>query len=508
MVCTSLIVKTKGLPESDRPISPTPARLKIAIFPPITNPLRNGPILYIMSGNFTFELLCIDPADIVNQEAFIHALSYSKELWNGKSPIITQDKNGAPFIRSGEDMLVTVLPVDTSKILTDLVDAAFVLRIESKYFENLEPYRQRLLRHLRDNLKFAHIRILKDDISSEIANQLYPKINAVENLLRRYLIKFFFQRVGMNWWDVTATPKMIEKVKSRQRNRSNQFSYFINSDIEFADFDDLGLLIYKQSTGFNDPEKVLEMLEGINTIDGLNELKGNLQGNYTKYFKKFFRDKDFEKLWKEMSRIRNKVAHQATFFHAELKRGKELSSSLTRIITEAEQHIDEIVLSLKEKKAIHQAAAEVVREEEHEAAEQQAHKDGKPIAGNRAPVEMGGSEISTPKKDSDNRVKLTGPKVIGKIKLEHKVKTYRDTAAPGYIVITEEEMITELEAAEELNYTDYIGLKWFVTQFLANKGYAIGTTYSLINILIEQGAILLYDKESQDGHMIKAVRLP
>ena len=460
-----------------------------------------------MSGNFTFELLCIDPKDISNQEAFIHAISYSKEVWNGRSPIITQDKNGVPFIRGESEMTVTVLPVDTSKILTDLVEAAFVLRVESRYFENLEGFRQRLLRHLRDSLKFAHIRILKDDISSEIANQLYPKINAVENLLRRYLIKFFFQRVGIDWWEVTATPKMIDKVKSRQRNRSNQFSHFINSDIEFADFDDLGLLIYKQSTGFNDPEKVLEMLETIDSMEDLNELKGNLQGNYTKYFKKFFRDKDFEKLWKEMSRIRNKVAHQATFFQTELKRGKELSATLTRIITDAENHIDEIVLSLKEKKAIHQAAAEVVQEEKREA-EEHAKQEGTDITGNRAPVELSPTAEELQLAESDNRVKLTGPKVLGKIKLEHKVKTYRNTDSPGYIVITEEEMITELETALDLNYTDYVGLKWFVTQFLANKGYAIGTTYSLINILIEQGTIDLYDKESPDGHKIKAVRLP
>ncbi|MBC6992992.1 HEPN domain-containing protein [Neolewinella lacunae] len=458
-----------------------------------------------MSGDFTFELLCIDPADIVNQEAFIHALSYSKEVWNGKSPLITQDLNGQHYIKGEEGMVVTVLPVDTSKILTDLVEAAFVLRIECKYFEVVEPFRQRVLRHLRDNLKFAHIRILKDDISSEIANQLYPKINAVENLLRRYLIKFFFQRVGMNWWDVTATPKMIEKVKTRQRNRSNQFSHFINSDIEFADFDDLGLLIYKQSTGFNEPEKVLELLEHINTIEALDELKGNLQGNYTKYFKTFFRDKNFEKLWKDMSRIRNKVAHQATFFHSELVRGKELSAELIRIITEAEKHIDEIVLSLKEKQAIHQAAAEVVREEEVEAAEQQAQQDV--MSGNRAPSEIT-PEPEPSTSDFDNRVKLAGPKILGKIKLEHKVKTYRKTAAPGYIVITEEEIIAELEEALSLNYTDYVGLKWFVTQFLANKGYAIGTTYSLINILIEQQTIILYEKESADGHPIKAIRLP
>ena len=465
-----------------------------------------------MSGNFTFEVLCIDPKDIIDQESFVRALSFSKEVWAGKSPLITQDKDGRSYIKGEEGMILTVLPVDTSKILTDLVDAAFVLRIESKYFETLEPYRQRLLKHLRETLKFNHLRVLKDDISAEIANQLYPKINSVENLLRRYLIKFFFQRVGMNWWEVTATPKMIDKVKNRQRNRSNQFSYYINSDIEFADFDDLGLLIYKQSTGFNDPEQVLAMLDTIETVEGLQELKSNLQGNYVKYFKTFFRDKNFEKLWKEMSKIRNKVAHQATFFHSELKKGKDLSAELTRIITEAEKHIDEIVLSLKDKQAIHQATVDIVREEENEAKELEKQEV---LAGSRAPSEVGHADegeehgpATKPKPDSDHRVKLTGPKILGKIKLEHKVKTYHKTAAPGYMVITEEEIISELEEALSLNYTDYVGLKWFVTQYLANKGYAIGTTYSLVNILIEQQAIILYDMESPEGHAVKAVRLP
>jgi hypothetical protein len=208
-----------------------------------------------------------------------------------------------------------------------------------------------------------------------------------------------------------------------------------------------------------------------------------------------------------MSRIRNKVAHQATFFHDELTKGKALSTELTKIITEAEKHIDEIVLSLKEKQAIHQAAAEVVREEEVEA--EQIAKKQESISGNRAPAEHADKdELIDSDPDSDHRVKLAGPKILGKIKLEHKVKTYKKTAAPGYIVITEEEIITELEEALSLNYTDYVGLKWFVTQFLANKGYAIGTTYSLVNILIEQESIILYDKESPDGHMIKAVRLP
>jgi hypothetical protein len=469
-----------------------------------------------MSSNFTFELFCIDPEDIVDQKGFIHAISFSKDVWNGRSPLISQNKNGEAMIKGESGMTVEIFNVDTSKILTDLIEAAFILRVESRLFEPLEPFRQRLLRHLRETLKFAHIRVLQDDVSSEIANQLYPKINAVENMLRRYLIKFFIQRVGMNWWDVTATPKMIDKVRNRLRNRSNQFSYFIDSDVEFADFDDLGLLIYKQSTGFNEPEKVLERLMFIENLEELEELKAGLQGNYTKYFKTFFRDKNFEKQWKEMSRIRNKVAHQATFFHAELRKGIELSNSLTNIIQEAEKHIDEIVLSLKEKQLIHQAAAEVVREEEVEAAHAAAEsefKDRSVLPPNHPAVAARSTDADTDHEDvqrsgSDHRVKLQGPKILGKIKLEQKTNEYKQTAAPGYRIITEDEICVELEEAQNLNYTDYVGLKWFVTTFLANKGYAIGTTYSLVNILIEKIKIELYEMESPEGYQIKAVRLP
>lgn len=463
-----------------------------------------------MSSNFAFELFCIDPKDIIDQKSLVNAISFSKEVWNGRSPLITKTKNGDSMIKGERGVTVNVFNVDTSNILTDLIDAAFIVRVESKLFEPLEPFRQRLIRHLRETLKFSHIRILQDDISSEIANQLYPKINRVENMLRRYLIKFFIQRVGMNWWEVTATPKMIDKVRNRLRNRSNQFSYFIDSDIEFADFDDLGLLIYKQSTGFNEPEKVLERLMTIENIEDLKELKDGLQGNYTKYFKTFFRDKNFERQWKEMSRIRNKVAHQATFFHAELKKGVEISNSLTAIIQEAEKHIDEIVLSLKEKQAIHQAAAEVVREEEVEAnaAATGEFKDRSVLPPNHPIMQAAAAKKLEAEKDSDHRVKLQGPKILGKIKLEEKTNEYKQTAAPGYRIITEEEICQELEEAQNLNYTDYVGLKWFVTTFLANKGYAIGTTYSMVNILIEKTKIELYDMESPEGYSIKAVRIP
>ena len=434
------------------------------------------------NNDYCFELFCIDPEDIHSETAFLAGLSASGSLWNNKDPQISKAGGVNALLESDSGLCIKVFPVDTTKILTGFVEVAFILKVTCPDFAPLEPFRMRLLRHLREMLRFRHIRILQDDISSEIANKLYPEINAVENLLRRYLIKFFIQRVGIDWWEVTATPKMIDKVNNRLRNRANKFSYFIDPDIEFADFDDLGLLIYKQSTGFNEPEKVMEKLMEIESLDDLELLKSELRGNYTKYFKQFFRDQNFERLWKEMSRIRNKVAHQATFFQDELDRGTYLSAELQRVIRDAEAQIDKIVLSLEEKEAILQASIDALQEGNDE-------EDAETAAAKKA--------------DADNRIKLEGPKVIGKIALPISEK-----AKPGFRVITENEIVGELEEAMNLSYTEYVGLKWFVTTFLANKNYAIGTTYSLVNILIEKERVELYDMPSPDGYTIKAIRIP
>lgn len=435
------------------------------------------------SEKYCFEIFCIDPEDIHSEQALTRALAFSSTLWNNQEPQERKRMGIHTLEEPTAGLSIRIYSVDTSKMLTGFIEAGFILRIETANFNILEGFRQRMLHHLREKLRFKHIRILQDDISTAIANKLYPEINIVENLLRRYLIKFFIQRVGLDWWELTATPKMLEKVNSRLRNRANQFSYFIDPDIEFADFDDLGLLVYKQSTGFNQPEKIVEKLMEIDSIEALDHLKSELQGNYTKYFKSFFRDKNFEGMWKEMSRIRNKVAHHATFFQNELERGLVLSDRLQTIIREAESQIDEFVLSLEEKEAIRQASIDAFYE---------ADQEGEP------------GVVGDVEETVDNRVKLNGPKVVGKIQLpgsSHRLDK-------GHRIATEADILAELEEAQNLSYTEYVGLKWFVTTYLANKGYSIGTTYSLVNILIEKSRIDIYDMPSTEGYEIKAIRIP
>lgn len=425
---------------------------------------------------FIFELMCIEPEDIKSEKAFSKALSFSDSLWKSKEPIEKAKTNHTILELEELNLSLTIMSLDTSNIITDYIETAFIISVVSESFDELEEFRLKILKHLKAKLKFEQIRVLRDDISTFIANKLYPRINEVENLLRRYLIKFFIQRIGIDWWAVSADEKMLGKVKMRIKDRKDEFNNYIATDIEYADFDDLGTLIYKQSSGFNQPEKAIEHILKLGTLEELNNFKENLQGNYTKYFKENFRDKDFERLWLSLFKIRNKVAHQGTFYKSEYELGLKLHEELIDIITNAESKIDELVLSIKDKEAFRNASIEALTEE------------------------TSSENISTSETESD-KSEIKAPKIVGKIDIISNNRTFQ-----GHRILTENELFEYLEDVENEKYNEYIGLKWFVTQFLADKNFSIGFTYSLINILQDKGEIELYDIKSFNGYDIKAIK--
>lgn len=428
---------------------------------------------YVGSEIFTFELLCIEPLDndIQSENALLKGLAFSSRLWNGLEPKEISTKAAHALTEPKMQISLILKSLDTSKMLTDYSEGAYILHVEGKILEELEPFRLRLIRHLRNNLKFNHIRILTDDISTYIANRLYPEINRVESLLRRYLTKFFIQRVGLNWWENTATRSMVEKVRLRQE-RKDDLTELLQEDVSLVDFDDLGELIYKQSSGFNQPERIVNKLLSIRTVEELRLIQTELQGNYTKYFKEFFQDKHFEQRWRELYGIRNKVAHQRTFYLYELDRGLLLTAALSEIISTAESKIGEIVFSVEEKEAIRKATIEAATD----VAELEDEVEALP--------------------DNLFRGGLPGLKVLGKIEVPEKER-----------YISEQEMLDELEEAESAKYNNYVGLKWFVTTYLLNKHFVVSASYSLVNILIDKGKIELYDVRTYDGFTIKAIRV-
>jgi uncharacterized protein with HEPN domain len=366
--------------------------------------------------------------------------------------------------------------VDTSKALNDLIESAFIIKIKGTNFDSIEKFRYSFLLHLKARLKFSNIRILHDDISTEISNKIYPLINKVENLLRRYLIKFFTQKIGVDWWGVTAPRQLNEKISLRKGNEKI-FSNFVDTDVTLIDFDDLGELIYKQSSGFNTQENIVNKIMETSSLEGLESLKQELQGNYTKYFKSAFQDNNFDKKWKRLFDIRNKVAHNNLFVSDDLNTAQQLTSDLTKIIDEAEAKIEEFKFSLEEQEAIRQATIDAVKAEEAQTVSQEKEK-------------------------------LSGLKIIGKIELPDRIEDEEDVSSK-FKIISEEQFLQELTKTENWARSNriFVGLKHFVTNILGSKGYAQRPTYSLVNILSDKNLIELY--EVDNGHSYfptKAIR--
>ncbi len=430
-----------------------------------------------MENKYIFEILVIDKdgkASITTGESLVYGLLYSESLW--KEKYIEEIKGTKIIVDSEQKIELKFQPIDTSSTLNDLIESAFIIRIKGEDYKKLENFRLNFLIHLRNKLNFTNIRILRDDISTKISNDIYPLINQVENLLRRYLVKFFTQKIGVEWWGVTAPKSFSEKIILRKGNEKN-FSNLVDTDVTLIDFDDLGELIYKQTTGFNKQENIISRVMNSETIDDLNTLKQELQGNYTKYFKEAFQNNNFEKKWKTLFEIRNKVAHNNLFIHNDYETAKQLVDDLNKIISDAESKIDKFRFSIEEQEALRNATIE----EAVKVAESQ-------------------------NENKENPLEKFGLKPLGKIDLPDT-----EYANGPFKIITEEDLLKELEIAENTlskNNLTYVGLKAFVTKILGNKGYSYGLTYSLINILRDKGIIEIYDADDQFSYFqTKGIRL-
>jgi uncharacterized protein with HEPN domain len=423
-----------------------------------------------MEKTYIFEILAIDKngqASITTGESLVYGLLFSESLWKKKD--VVEIGGTKKIVDKDQKLEVKFQPVDTSSTLNDLIEAAFIIRIKGDDFRELEKFRLNFLIHLRRKLNFTNIRILRDDISTQISNDIYPLINKVENLLRRYLVKFFTQKIGVDWWEVTAPKSIADKINLRKGNEKN-FSNLVDTDVTLIDFDDLGELIYKQTTGFNKQENIISRVMKSESIEDLNTLKQELQGNYTKYFKEAFQDNSFEKKWKTLFEIRNKVAHNNLFIQNDFELAQQLVEDLTKIINDAESKIDEFRFSIEEQEALRQATIEAVK-----VAESQSE-------------------------NKEKTLEKLGLTVVGKIDLPEKDYDFDDESP--FKIITEEQLLKELEIAEKTlqkNNLTYVGLKAFVTKILGNKGYSYGPTYSLVNILRDKGIIDIYDAEDENN---------
>lgn len=299
----------------------------------------------------SYELLCVDTTNkCVSQteKALCHALLAHSDLF--QDPQLQHDHT---IVDAKRGLSLSVKHVKADKDLTEAFQGeflVFLVRVTGPY-SAIEPIRQQLLQHLKE-LKFDQLYVLLDEVSSSIAREIYPKVNEVENALRKYLMKFFITKVGPNWWARTADAEMQKKIGARKNNENN-FSAYADGKAYLIDFGELGKMVYTQSTGYGDRQDIYDRVMKLEeSPEAVQAIKRDLQSNYNKFFKDTFKDRDFQKKWEDLEKIRHKVAHNSLFVAADLAAAEQLTTDLISIVRDANRAIDQLKFSADERYAI------------------------------------------------------------------------------------------------------------------------------------------------------------
>ena len=430
---------------------------------------------------YVFELLVVDPdgsSEIQTPKSLLYGLLSTDKLWSAPQ----QTEEGDTIIVTDGDLVVRIKYIS---VLDNIIEAAFLLQIESSNYERIEAIRHPILSHLRNRLHFSHLRLLTDDVSIHIGNAIYPIISGLEHQLRRYISFFFTQKIGLDWWQKLMPDNVLQKADQR-RSGESRFGNLVETDLRMIDFLDLGEIVYKHKLGFSDPQKLVDRILNINpdhVAEELERLKSDLDSNYNRFFKENFKDHNFERKWKQLFTLKSKVDYNRLFVEQDLQDARRLAHDLSEVITNAVDKIDAFRFSIEEQEAIREMS----------------HDEESDVADNRP----------------------SGLKVLGKVDLadmprrrpQPRVEEEEPTLHGGYARITEEEFMRELKIAEasvERNsYMSYVGLKSFVTKVLGYKNYDIGATYAIANLLRDKGAVEIYEiNDGMSYYPAKAIRIP
>jgi hypothetical protein len=242
----------------------------------------------------------------------------------------------------------------------------FGINVHLSNVKDLEFMRYHIADTMRDALQARHVYLVRDDVSRHYASILQPRFSLIENALRRFLNRFFLEVVGPEWLKITASPEVYRKMMSRRDRDPEKWKDLFDNRLDFMDFSELGDLITKQSTGFNNIEDLPARIQNIATMEDLQELRHDLESNYSKYFRETFQDRNFRSLWNKLSTIRNKVAHNAPLAGREVAKVESSIPVLERLLRDAELRIRNVKLSEKElETVIEQSEAATESEQGH-----------------------------------------------------------------------------------------------------------------------------------------------
>ena len=186
-----------------------------------------------------------------------------------------------------------------------------------------------------------------DDISKKYAEELYPKIFYIENLLRKIIYYFMGKNVG-NTWTKKCFPKDVENSIKDVKNK-NQAETDENI-LYYADFIQLSYLLFiKYPNALISQDKFIEKLKDkkYNIYEMVSEYE--YKSNWDRYFEPVVRKKNLEDNLKKLYYYRNLVAHNRKIRQTDKKNAESLISKIKEVLDGCLRNINKINVPEEEK---------------------------------------------------------------------------------------------------------------------------------------------------------------
>lgn len=446
-------------------------------------------------ASIEFEFLVINnlsSSKISSVSSLVQDLLVAEQLWSNAE--ISDNDGVACIFDSDNDITLYVLPLEAAFAGNDQKIEGFVVKLVAKQVEAIESLRLKLIHHLTEQLHFSSVSILRDDASGFIARQLFPLLYQVENKLRRFITQFFIRKVGLAWFEHIVHQCQLEERNPRLLT-ATELSPKVTLDLLALRFSTLGTLIVQPYQYFKGQKALANRILNASTFEDFKTIKAELEGNYLVFLKKYFIDKHFEKVWSDLSAIRNRLEHNGYFVKADMDNATQWCTELNQMVSIAEEKLKGASVETTTKFLPLVETKEAL------------FADVSRIFGiTRTPANIdlkivGKIDLPEPKRKTTLWEVDT---IDEKYNVEEKVKE-EDR------IITEEELLEQLGKAQKWHMDrgmEYVGLKGFVTKWLASNHFSVPPAYAIVNQLKEQGKVDVYDV-AVDGYdfPVKAIKL-
>jgi hypothetical protein len=417
---------------------------------------------------YNFEVLVMDS---VESEAFQSTSQFLDTFSQSESLLLERDvEHEMQYAHKNKDFVMFIRPFFEDDRNEDDT-AGYVIRGASDDIKILLEMRGKLLSFLSHTLKVDYVKTLNDDVSIYLSLQIMPLVQKVEWAIRKLLVSYYAYESGSDWWERRAPSSLKEKIRQREGQIAS-LQQLVDTNIELLELEELGEVINHPNQYFLD-SFVISRLQDVDTLEELEELKEELESQESHPFEQAFTQKYFAEKWTTLVNIYKKTKRNQLLHPNDLSVAEQAYETLMRMINDAYKYVSGDM-------------NEDISEENDEKDFNEAKPDWRSDS----------SSLGSQAMENDR---------FSKEEFEDLEPIRRNLK-----IITEEEIIEELKSTESIvEQTDmrYIGLKNFVTKILANKGYSIGPSYALVNILNDQGVVEIYDYiDPHNPYPVKAVR--